>query len=102
MSNTYWVSFKIHDDSGYQSAYNRLSEAIKEAISDQKWWLETTSFYLFKSELDINTISRSIKLALRQDRDLAVIGMTEYKTGRVVGNCADDDIFHLAPFMKKA
>ena len=44
---------------------------------------------------------RSFGKAIRPDRDLAVVGMPDRQTGRVIGACKGQDIFKLMPFMEK-
>lgn len=105
MADTYWLSFRLADRgkwaASYNTRYDDLHETIKQAATGGKWWLETSSFYLFSSEESIDAIVNRIKKAIAEEADLAVVGKTEYKTGRVIGNCQDPDIFHLVPFMKK-
>ena len=102
MADTYWLTFRIHEDSGYAETYRELNDTIQTLTTGGKWWYETTAFYLFSSSSSIDAIARSVGSVIRLDRDLVVIGKTDYKTGRVVGKCEDDDIFDLVPFMKYA
>jgi hypothetical protein len=98
--SAYWLTFRIRDDDGYEAAYNKLINAIKECV-DGEWWFETTSFYTFQSEMAAGAIATHLKAAIRPDRDLVVLGMPDFKTGRVIGHCADQDLFKIIPFMKK-
>lgn len=101
MADTYWLSFRIHEDAGYSDAYEALIASVKKHVTNGKWWFETTSFYVFGSTSTIDAIAASVKAGIRPDRDLVVIGKPDYKTGRVIGKCEDQDIFSLIPFMKK-
>ena len=100
--DTYWLSFRIADTASYERRYEALISAIGQVADQSCWWFETTSFYLFQSEHDIDAIAAHIGASINQSLDLVVIGKTDYKTGRVVGRCDDGDIFKLVPFMKKA
>ena len=106
MANTYWLSFRLHDSDGYEKTYNKrleaLNDTIMEACGHARWWLETTSFYLFASAESTDQIATRVKRAIVEKVDLVVFGKTDFKAGRVVGNCQDPDIFDLVPFMKKA
>lgn len=101
MADVYWLSFRIKDDAGYADTYQALIDALKGAINTGSWWFETTSFYVFKSEHSIGDLANIIKKSIRVDRDLVVLGKSEFKAGRVIGLCEDQDIFTLVPFMKK-
>lgn len=97
----YWLSFRIHDDAGYEAAYKSLITAVEKAVQG-KWWYDTTSFYVFSSDLAIGELSSRLKEAIRPDLDLVVLGMPEYMDGRVIGANHDADIFELISFMEKA
>lgn len=96
----YWMSFRIHNDQGYTAAYEKLIAAVKKSVSG-KWWYEPTSFYAFESEDNISQLAGQLKQAIRPDRDLIILGMPDFKAGRVIGKCDDQDIFSIIPFMKK-
>lgn len=101
MAEVYWLSFRIHNDSGYDAVYEDLREAIGSFADKTTWWSETTSFYIFESDYSIGDIASGIKRSIRTDRDLVVIGMTNVKAGRVIGSVVDEDILSLIPFMRK-
>lgn len=96
----YWLSFRINADAGYDETYSNLADTIRSSVSG-KWWYETTSFYIFESAISLDTLAQYIKMAIRADRDLAVLGMTSFDGGRVIGKCDDQDIFRLVQTMKK-
>lgn len=100
MADTYWLSFRLHEDSGYESTYNKLQEAIKDSVNG-KWWFETTSFFTFASNYSMNDLASKIKSSIRPDRDLVLIGMTDYKSARLIGKSNDRDIDQLIPFLKR-
>lgn len=107
MADTYWLSFRLHDSDGYEATYSQRLKALNDEIeaacgNHNKWWFETTSFFIFASVETTDQIVTRIKRAIDTDVDLVVLGKTDYKTGRVVGRCKDQDIFTLVPFMKKA
>lgn len=98
---TYWISFRLKDDDGYEDAYEAFTDVMKKALDQSTWWFETTSFYIADSEISLDGLAMRVKRAIRLDRDLVVIGMPGFKAGRVIGKCSDQDIFTLVPFMKK-
>lgn len=97
---TYWFSFHIENDSTYQQRYDRLIESIRDKLNG-KWWLETTSFIIFQSNSNIDTIALAVKAAFNPNKDIAVIGMSDYKSARLIGASKDPDIYDLMPFIKK-
>lgn len=65
------------------------------------WWVEPSSFLVFSSGETIDTIAAKVKSVVDPKTDLVTIGMTDYKSARLVGKSDDPDIFALIPFMKK-
>lgn len=99
---TYWLSFRIADDAGYSDRYDKLIETVKALKTGNNWWFETTSFFIFDSEHNADGIAASVKKAISPTVDIAILGMTDFKTARAIGAVKDQDIFTLVPFMKKA
>lgn len=107
MSTSYWLSFRLHDSdewrATYQTRVDDLYDEIKKSCGNgSNWWISTTSFIVFQSNEDINTIASRVKRVIAESVDLVVVGMNDKKGGRVVGHCLDKDIFALIPDMKKA
>lgn len=96
--STYWVSFRIKAGSGYQQRYDNAVEAIR--LKATKWWLEPTSFIVFNSEYSIDQIAAAVKAEINTSTDLVIIGMTEFKSARLIGHNEDPDIYDLIPFIK--
>ena len=96
----YWVSFRIHQDAGYQKRYDALHAALIQ-FADEGWWLETTSFYIITSD-NVSNVVRAVKSCLHAGIDLAIIGSFHTKHLSVVGKCDDQGIFELVDFAKKA
>lgn len=96
----YWLSFRLADDDDYQARYDALEEAVRTQAT--KWWLETSSFFVFESAQNIDSAASSVKKAINPVKDIVLIGMAEYKSGRLIGASEDSDIFKLMPFVKKA
>jgi hypothetical protein len=99
MAETYWVTFRIHDDATYEHRRDKLYEAIRTVSS--KWWIEPTSFITFASNESANAIAFRIKSAFNPNTDLALPGMTDYKTALLIGKSEDSNIFDLIPFLKR-
>lgn len=96
---TFWISFRIADTNTYNDRYEALIETIRSVAS--KWWLEPSSFIVFSSSQKIDNIAASLKEAIDPEIDLAILGMPDYKSVRLVGLTEDPDIFKLIPFAKK-
>lgn len=93
--NTYWTTFRIHDDASYRTRYDSLVKAIGEAADQTTWWSEPTSFFMFKSRFTIDDIAQHLKKAIAPDRDVVLLAMNEVKSARLIGTTNDRDIFRL-------
>jgi len=100
MANVYWVTFRIAEKRNYEGRYEDLLNTLK-ALSGGMWWVEPTSFALFASDHDIDTIAEEVKSSFDPEMDLALIGMPDFKTARAVGAIKDKDLFQFMPFTKK-
>ena len=96
---TFWLSYRLEDDSSYSQRYDKLIETV-DALST-KWWLEPSSFIVFASAVGIDTVAAKVKAAINPRTDIAVIGMPDFKSARLIGVSHDEDIFDLIPFIKK-
>ncbi|WP_042776614.1 hypothetical protein [Sinorhizobium fredii] len=97
---TFWITFRLKDNATYTQRYDDLVETVRTSAS--KWWVEPSSFLVFASSETIDTIAARVKKVINTADDLVVIGMSDYKSARLVGNNEDADIFDLIPFMKRA
>jgi hypothetical protein len=95
----YWISFRIHQDASYQKVYDALRLELC-TIAQDRWWFETTSFFIIESE-SVARVIATVKSCLREQSDLAIIGSFYTKTLTVIGKCDDKDIFELVEFAKK-
>lgn len=95
----YWLTFRIESNRDYDRRYMAVLEAVRQ-LTDTTWWTEPTSFVVFKSAADIDTIAASIESEMGPD-DMALLGMPEFKSGRLIGASTDQDLFKLMPFVKK-
>jgi hypothetical protein len=98
---TYFVSFRIADIGNTGPIYRGLQDAIQSLAGSGPWWYETTSFYVFNSELSAAQIAAHLKSEIRPSMDILAVGSLTHKSGAVIGKCTDQDIFALAPFWKK-
>lgn len=102
--STYWVTFRIEDKTvggrTYDDRYKAFYDAIKTRC--QMWWLPPTSFVVFDSTHDIDTLARAFKVALSEQHDLFLLGMTDFKSARIFGANNDQDVYKLIAFLKKA
>lgn len=100
MVSTYYLAFRISNVDEYEKRYQSLIACIENATAG-KWWLEPASFIVFSSELNIEALVQDISTVLDLDRDIAVLGKTEFRTMRIIGASSDEDIFDLVPFAEK-
>lgn len=101
MANVYWLTFRIEQVGNHTTRYDRLMNAVSD-LTGGSWWVEPTSFVLFRSESSIDQVAAAISAELDTDRDLALVGMPEFKSARAVGAIRDQDLFKLMPFTKWA
>lgn len=104
---SYWLSFRLHDSDGWQDTYEDRRKALEKVVRDSSGdgpnlWLDSTSFFVFASDDDLDNLALKVKRAIAEQVDLVVIGMNDYLGGRVIGHIEDDDIFALIPSIKKA
>lgn len=99
--DTYWISFRIKDDATYAERYDALVDEVRKLASPNKWWIDTTAFIVFACGLKIGDVANRIRRAMG-DEDIALVGMPDFKSMRVIGLHADEDIFDLVPFAKYA
>jgi hypothetical protein len=98
--STYWLTFRIHEDSTYEKRRDALYDAISKLTPE--WWVEPTSFVAFESQSDIDTIAARAKSAIHPNTDLVLIGMTDFKSARLVGKSDDfQTLLKLVPFVKR-
>ena len=97
---TYWLTFRIHDTGNPDARRDALYEAIGKVTSE--WWVEPTSFIAFDSGSDIDSLAAKAKSVINTNVDLVLIGMTDYKSARLVGSSDDfKTLLKLFPFVKR-
>ena len=101
MAKLYWVTFRLKEDTSRDERYDGLMAAIRESCAG-KWWVEPTSFVVFRSELSIAALTARLSIEINEKRDLLVIGMPDFKSARVVGRVEDPDLFSLWPWIEPA
>lgn len=97
--STYWLTFRIHDSGNSQERRDDLYKALDNLSS--AWWIEPTSFVVFESDSSADAIASKVKGAFDPSIDLALLGMTDFKTARLIGASEDTDIFQMIPFLKR-
>lgn len=102
MVKTYWLTFRIADDSTYDKRYKAFEAAVAELAEDGKWWCETTSFFLFRSSHNRATVADSLKAAFNPSTDVALLGALDFKGQTVIGDWQDPDLTDLAPGISEA
>lgn len=102
MADLYWMTFRLEDNGSWQRRYDALKSAISDCTAGGKWWVEPTSFFLFRSEVSIGDIAALVADAIDTDTDVALLAMTDYKSVRVIGTVSDTDLFSLWPAAKRA
>lgn len=95
----YWLSFRLESDNTYSERYDALVEAVR--LQSSKWWLETSSFFVFESANGIDSVASKVKAAINPSKNIILLGMPDYKAARLIGASTDEDILSLMPFIKK-
>lgn len=94
MSEVFWVSYRIVEDSSYQTRYNELIDRINRISSHQ--WDYTTSFHIIESGRDIETIFNRLTPALNKGDYLLIRRLNE-KTALFFGY--EEEFNELREFM---
>jgi hypothetical protein len=105
VADFFWLTFRLDDRAAVKPTYSERYKALQDAIKDVStalWWKEPTSFVAFESELDIDGIVAILKKAIHTSHDVVLVREMNSKTARVCGAVADQDIFKLMPYLKKA
>ena len=95
---TYWLSFRLKENSTYSDRYDALVETIR--VNSMRWWPETSSFFVFETVATIDELAMHVKKQIDPGTDLVLIGMPVFKSARLIGKNDDQDIFDLIPFVK--
>ncbi|WP_138918467.1 hypothetical protein [Nitrospirillum viridazoti] len=102
LRDLYWVSFRINeaDRDDYHEVYKDFEDTIVNifAINGQIW-KETTSFIVFRSNFDIDTISIALKTVIDDNIDLFIIRKMNYRTARICGNNNSPLINQMIPYL---
>lgn len=93
----YAVTFRIHDDSGYQSRYDSFTEEVRKGAT--YWWAGTTSFYAIQSPEALKTFCDRIYLqsSFAPSKDVFLVVDIETGKGRTRGKIIDRDLFRAFP-----
>lgn len=99
----YWLSFRIADQTANGKTYNERYEAFKDSVEalSTTLWNETTSFYVFESEFDINALSTVLQAEIDESVDLFLIRQLDSQSARICGANRDHSIFVLMPYLKQ-
>jgi hypothetical protein len=100
MRNVYWSTFRVAEWGNYVSRYEKLMDTFR-SLSGGTWWVEPGPFVLFSCDHDIDTVAEELKSSLDPLVDLALIGMPNEQSARVIGAVKDNDLFHFMPFTEK-
>ncbi|MBY0560703.1 hypothetical protein [Hyphomicrobium sp.] len=93
------ITFRIHEDSSYQTRWNSVNEAIKKETSST-YWAEPTSFFLIESSKNSQQLASAIDAnsSFANDRDLLLVTNLSEKGYTAIGKVKDGDLHVL---MKK-
>ena len=93
----YAVTFRIHDDTGYQNRYESFTEQVRKGAT--YWWAGTTSFYAIQTSEALKVYSDRIYFDSSFDpsRDIFVVVNVETGEGRTRGSISDKDLFRAFP-----
>lgn len=104
-NDIYWLSFRIAEvnttKGDYQKRYQALVDAV-HGVTVGAWWVETSSFFVFRSPTPLDDIIKAVKAAIAENYDIVLIGMPYFKTMRLIGAAKDAQTLQgLVDFMKK-
>lgn len=98
---TYWVTFRIQQTGDHAARYQELIDVLNE-VSGDTWWIEPTSFVMFRSGDTIDTISAWLKASINPSKDIILVGMADFKSARAIGNLEHFATLQgLMPFVKR-
>lgn len=87
------ITFRIHDDNDYDQRYSSVMDAIQYEANN-RWWDETTSFYLIESSKTSSNLAESIesKSDFSAEKDLLVVINLSRNGYKFIGKLTDIDI----------
>ena len=95
----YWVNFRIHQDATYRDRYAKLVKAVGEHKGVV--WSAGTSFFLIKTDKDMEETASSLVEGLSPVTDLLVIGDITKQRAAYFGKMDDLESFQkVFPFTK--
>lgn len=89
------ITFRIKDDSTYQSRYESVVESIRKSSNGSNYWLETTSFALLESAKESAASLASYidsDSTFSETKDLLVVINLSKNGYKILGNYSDKDI----------
>lgn len=99
---TYWITFRIADNTVGGRTYDDRYESFTTTIlaSSSSYWDQTTSFYIFESDLSIDALASILKMEIAPTCDLFVIRELGKHSARIYGHNDDKEIFVFMPYLK--
>jgi hypothetical protein len=102
----YWISFRLDDDAAHRPTYTERYKALTEAIvaaspNGPGRWHGTTSFHIFTSASDIDTLATKFKKCVLAQHDMFLMRELDSKGAVIHGFVKDQDIFKLMPYLRK-
>ncbi|MGZ8311872.1 MAG: hypothetical protein ACXWU1_10755 [Allosphingosinicella sp.] len=101
MSHVYWVTFRIEQTGNASARYKALIDTLDE-LTQHLSWSAPGAFVLFRSPRSIGEIAERIRNSIDPEVDLALVGMSEFRSARVVGAVPDEALLELMPFARQA
>ncbi len=93
------ISFRIKEDWNSDKRYEDLKDAV--LMHSTKYWDETTSLYLVRTELSIDKLGQELKSAINENVDKLFVRQIGVNATRYCGAFTDDDFFEFFPDAKK-
>lgn len=100
---TYWLSFRIHNETRNNRTYEVRREAI-ESVAENKpgvlapanrVWDGTTSFLVFQHSASLDRLAGIVKTLIDPAVDVVLIHCMSRSAARIVGLVTDESIFAL-------
>jgi hypothetical protein len=106
MPNKLLVSLEIAWDNSetYDRIYQATNAAIREGLTNEQWWAETTSFYVVEVNENSAQFTERVVTAgrLRSSKDMLVVINMNGEGGRAWGALQDSSTLkRLLPFVQK-
>lgn len=97
--HAYWLTYRLASTGRFAERQERLTRAIG-LKAEGMIWQQPTSFMLFRSKLNIDTLARHLKKAIDPTEDVLLLAMPNNKDARLIGALIDHSIYSFFPHIR--